>query len=96
MLQANCIRSKTLRDGFQQWRILQYELDVMAYLQRHECPICAMQQLFGAVDGNMKLYVFDRKSAKSAKPYHDGSTTGSIFLDDGYGFLLLLYCVSLE
>jgi hypothetical protein len=54
----------------------------MSYVERHDCPICAMEQLFGAVDGNMKLYVFKRKQAKSAKPYHNGRKHDSIFVDD--------------
>jgi hypothetical protein len=40
-----------------------------------------MEQLFAAVDGNMKLYVYDRKNAKAGKPYHVG-TDDSIFMDD--------------
>ncbi len=75
------IKPQTFTNAYRLYRKLDFVLDRLQYEHKDECPPCSIHQRSGAVDGCMKLYVYERSGDTSNTSFYDG-LPGSIFEPD--------------
>lgn len=60
---------------------VQYYLDRLRRYCKEECPPCSIEQVYGAVDGLMKLYVYERPKRAVGTSFYE-KKQGAIFVPD--------------
>ncbi|XP_066911104.1 uncharacterized protein, partial [Clytia hemisphaerica] len=57
--------------GFKQWNFIRYELDMKKGMDWMKCPCCSIKQHACHIDGNAKLYRYQRSGMRRRKSYYN-------------------------